>query len=350
MPERFCTDPRRLPVHFVDLKSRALTTSTTAQKARPIVAGLALAAVGSALLNQWLAQKAERRNPPRGRFITVDGVRLHYVERGKGTPLVLLHGNGSMIEDFQSSGLIDLAARKYRVIAIDRPGFGHSSRPRSTVWTPEAQADLIAAALDKIGVQGAIVLGHSWGTLVALALAIKSTQHVQALVLASGYYYPNARADVVILSPPAIPLIGDLLSHTLSPLLSRLMWPLLLRKVFGPSPVPEKFKGFPEEMAVRPSQIRASAAESALMIPSAYTLEKQYRLLHMPVAIVAGAEDRVVESEQSADLHRDLPRSTLRRVPGTGHMVHQTATGEIMSAIDFVAAQTREALVKTSAA
>ena len=120
----------------------------------------------------------------------------------------------------------------------------------------------------------AIVLGHSWGTLVALALAVKYPQEVQALVLASGYYYPNARADVVILSPPAIPLIGDLLSHTLSPLLSRLMWPLLLRKIFGPSPVPDKFKGFPEEMAVRPSQIRASAAESALMIPSAHTLRE----------------------------------------------------------------------------
>jgi len=89
-------------------------------------------------LNRWLAQKAERQNPPLGRFITVDGVRLHYVDRGTGTALVLLHGNGSMIEDFDSSGLIDLAAKNYRVIAIDRPGFGHSNRPRSTVWTPQA--------------------------------------------------------------------------------------------------------------------------------------------------------------------------------------------------------------------
>jgi pimeloyl-ACP methyl ester carboxylesterase len=206
------------------------------------------------------------------------------------------------------------------------------------MWTPAAQADLIAAALEKIGVPRAIVFGHSWGTLVALALAMKYPQEVQALILASGYYYPNARADVVILSPPAIPLIGDLLSHTISPLLSRLMWPLLLRKVFGPSPVPEKFKvEFPEEMAVRPSQIRASAAESALMIPSVHTLRKQYRLLQMPVAIVAGAEDRLIESEQSAHLHRDIPHSTLRCVPDTGHMVHQTATAEIMSAIDMVA-------------
>jgi len=144
-------------VHFPSTKSYGPTSS----KAVPIAAGIVVAAVASALLNRWLAQKAERRNPPRGRFVTVDGTRLHYVDRGTGTPLVLLHGNGSMIEDFQSSGLIDLAAEKYRVIAIDRPGFGHSNRPRSTVWTPETQADLIAAALKKIGVPCAIVLGHS---------------------------------------------------------------------------------------------------------------------------------------------------------------------------------------------
>jgi pimeloyl-ACP methyl ester carboxylesterase len=321
-----------------------------ARKAVPIAAGVVVAAVAAALLNRWLAQKAERRNPPLGRFVTVDGVRLHYVERGTGTPLVLLHGNGSMIEDFQSSGLIDLAAQKHRVIAIDRPGFGHSNRPRNTVWTPEAQADLISAALKKIGVQRAIILGHSWGTLVALALAVKYPQEVQALVLASGYYYPNARADVVILSPPAIPVIGDLLSHTVSPLVSRLMWPLLLRKIFGPSPVPEKFDGFPEEMAVRPSQIRASAAESALMIPSAASLEKQYRLLNMPVVIVAGAEDRLIESEQSSRLHQDIPHSTLRSVAGAGHMVHQTATAEIMTAIGMVAAQIKKPAAVRSAA
>ncbi len=309
-------------------------------KAHPIAVGVIAALALSALVNRYLAKKAERANPPIGRFITVNGVRLHYFERGTGTPLVLLHGNGTMIEDFQCSGLIDLAAKKYRVIAFDRPGFGHSERPRRTMWTPAAQADLIAAALEEIGVPRAIVFGHSWGTLVALALAMKYPQEVRALILASGYYYPNARADVVILSPPAIPLIGDLLSHTISPLLSRLMWPLLLRKIFGPSPVPEKFKQeFPEEMAVRPSQLRASAAESALMIPSAHTLRQQYRLLQMPVAIVAGAEDRLIESEQSAHLHRDIPHSTLRCVPDTGHMVHQTATAEIMSAIDMVAGE-----------
>ena len=78
-----------------------------------------------------------------------------------------------MIQDFESSGLIDLAARKYRVIAFDRPGYGHSDRPRSSLWTPEAQAGLIRAALAQMGVKRATVLGQSWGCSVAVALAHK---------------------------------------------------------------------------------------------------------------------------------------------------------------------------------
>ena len=90
-----------------------------------VVAVAALAA--SALVNRDLAAKAERDNPARGQFVEIDGVRLHYVERGNGEPLVLLHGNGSMIQDFESSGLLDMAAAKYRVIAFDRPGYGHTT-------------------------------------------------------------------------------------------------------------------------------------------------------------------------------------------------------------------------------
>jgi pimeloyl-ACP methyl ester carboxylesterase len=128
-----------------------------------VIAAGALAA--TALLNRHLAKKAERDNPPAGQFLEVDGVRLHYVERGSGEPLVLLHGNGSMIEDFVSSGLVDLAAKDYRVIIIDRPGFGHSSRPRNVTWTPDIQAQLIRHALDLLGVSQAIVLGHSLGRI-----------------------------------------------------------------------------------------------------------------------------------------------------------------------------------------
>jgi pimeloyl-ACP methyl ester carboxylesterase len=310
-------------------------------RAHPYVVAAA-ATVGalaiSALVNRHLAKNAENDNPPAGQFLEVNGVRLHYVERGSGAPLVLLHGNGSMIQDFESSGLIDLAAKNYRVIVFDRPGFGHSDRPRNVVWTPAAQAELINSALHRLGVSHAIVLGHSWGASVAVALALKYPTLVQGLVLASGYYYPTLRPDVVALSAPAVPLVGDILGHTLSPIVSRVMWPLLMAKIFGPRSVPRKFEGFPKEMALRPSQIRASAAESALMIPDAFHYRDEYTNLKMPVVIVAGDGDRLVDIDaQSTRLHRDVPQSKFHRVPGTGHMIHQTATGVVMSAINEVA-------------
>jgi pimeloyl-ACP methyl ester carboxylesterase len=299
----------------------------------------AVATVGalamSALVNRQRAKRAEHDNPPAGKFMEVNGVRLHYVEQGSGTPLVLLHGNGSMIQDFDSSGLIDLAAKSYRVIVFDRPGFGHTDRPRNVIWTPAAQAELIHSALNRLNVSNAIVLGHSWGASVALALALKYPSSVKSLVLASGYYYPTFRADVLALSAPALPLLGDLLGHTLSPIVSWLMWPLFMAKIFGPRPVPNKFARFPKEMALRPSQIHASAAEAALMIPDAFRYRDDYGNLKMPVVIVAGDEDRLVDIDaQSSRLHSDLPQSKFYRVRGNGHMVHQTATGLVMSAIN----------------
>ena len=312
----------------------------TIAQAHPYVVAAA-ATVGalavSALVNRRLAKKAENGNPPAGQFLEVNGVRLHYVERGSGAPLVLLHGNGSMIQDFESSGLIDLASKNYRVIVFDRPGFGHSDRPRNVVWTPAAQAELINSALQRLGVSHAIVLGHSWGASVAVALALKYPKLVRGLVLASGYYYPTLRPDVVALSAPAVPLVGDILRYSIAPIVSRTIWPLLMAKIFGPQSVPSKFAGFPKEMAVRPSQIRASAAESALMIPGAIDLQDQYASLRMPVSIIAGEEDRVVDTDkQSRRLHGNIAQSKFHRVPGAGHMVHQTATGSVMAAISQV--------------
>jgi pimeloyl-ACP methyl ester carboxylesterase len=103
-----------------------------------------------------------------------------------------------------------------------------------------------------------------------VALALKYPDLVRGLVLASGYYFPTVRPDVVAMAAPSLPLIGDILSYTLSPLISRVIWPLMMIKIFGPRSVPKQFKAFPKEMALRPSQIRASAAESVLMIPDAF--------------------------------------------------------------------------------
>src|SRR5690349_12639945 len=90
-----------------------------------VAAGIAAATAASALFNVAKARQAEQENPPAGKFLEIDGVHLHYVERGEGRPLVLLHGNGVSLVDMEASGLLDRAARHYRVIAFDRPGYGH---------------------------------------------------------------------------------------------------------------------------------------------------------------------------------------------------------------------------------
>jgi len=279
-------------------------------------------------------QQAERDHPPAGRFVTANGVRLHYLEKGSGPVIVLLHGNGATSEDFRLSGLIDALAYEHRVIAFDRPGFGYSERPRSTIWTPEAQAGLLAEALRQLGVAQAVVLGHSWGTMVALAMGLDHPGLARGLVLLSGYYYPSVRMDVALLTGPAIPVIGDVMSHTVSPLLGRLLWPGFVKRVFSPRPVDAAFRRWPKWMSLRPVQVRAEAAETALMIPSAAGLHRRYPELTMPVSIFTGDGDKIVHPmHNAARLHRELLQSELHTVPDAGHMVHYAAQDEIVSAV-----------------
>src|SRR4029453_968537 len=91
-----------------------------------LLAAVVLANVALEFIARW-------RTPPIGEFLDIDGVRLLFIMRGDpdSPPLVMFHGNGTLLQDFTISGLVDAAARKFRVICFDRPGFGHSSRPRS---------------------------------------------------------------------------------------------------------------------------------------------------------------------------------------------------------------------------
>ena len=189
-----------------------------------------------------------------------------------------------------------------------------------------------------MGVSRALVLGHSWGCSVAVALALNHPEAVSGLVLASGYYYPTTRIDALASWGTMIPVVGDVIRYSVSPLIARATWPLLLRKLFGPAPTPPKFQSFPKEMVFRPSQLRASAADAALMVPDAAARVGRYSELKMPVVIIAGEDDRLIDVDaQSARLHAELPQSRLRRVPGVGHMVHQTATNDVLAAIDEAA-------------
>lgn len=305
-----------------------------------ILAGLTAAGLAaSAMFNRANAKRAEATHPAAGDFIEVDGVRLHYVDRGSGSPVVLLHGNGVTLQDFEASGVLGLVAESHRVLAFDRPGFGYSQRPRGTLWTPRAQARVLAAALRRLGLEQAIVVGHSWGAMVSLALALDHPGLVSGLVLLSGYYYGTARPDVLPVSLPAVPGLGDLLAHTVSPLYGALLAPAAAKASFAPAPVSSKFAQLPLALMLRPSQVRATAADTALMVPGAIELSRRYGEIVMPVVIMAGSGDRVAHVDKHAErLARDIEGSDLRLVPDQGHLFHYAVPDEVADAIASVGA------------
>jgi pimeloyl-ACP methyl ester carboxylesterase len=304
---------------------------------------LVAGALAGAATAAWVAKRAhtaEKRHPPIGTFVEVGGVRLHYLERGVGPPVVLLHGNLVLLQDFLATGILDALAVRHRVIAFDRPGFGFSERPRNRIWTPEAEAALLHQAFARLQLDRPVVLGHSWATLVAVALGLQDPNAVRRLVLVSGYYFPSLRADVAFAAPAALPVLGDVMRYTTSPLLARLLLKRTVAKMFAPQPVPPGYlHALPRELLVRPSQIRAMAEEAAFMIPAAARLQERYASLDVPAVILAGARDGVVDPRgQSVRLHQVLARSELVVLPGAGHMLHHAASEQVAAAVEGGAA------------
>ena len=140
------------------------------------LAAAALFALGGALLvlgTRLGTARGEAAFPPEGRFILVDGVRLHYVDDGPAAapPVVLIHGNPGFLTDFDPARAA-LRRAGYRVVAFDRPGHGYSARPHPGRYTVEAQARLLHDLLARLGVARPVLVGHSWGTTLALVYAL----------------------------------------------------------------------------------------------------------------------------------------------------------------------------------
>jgi pimeloyl-ACP methyl ester carboxylesterase len=290
------------------------------------------------VLNHAAARRAERRHPLLGRYVEVDGVRLHYTDRATGQPLVLVHGNAVTGNDWDTSGVAELLLETHRVIIFDRPGFGHRERPRERLWTAMVQAELLQKALKRLGVERPIVVGHSWGAIVALSMAMRHPADTADLVLLSGYYFWTLRPNVLLVAPGAVPVPGDFLRYTVAPWLGWLMMPLLKRAMFSPTPVPARFRmDYSNAMALRPSQIRATSVDGALMIPGALGLRRHYDELSMPVVIVAGKGDKVVVARRAKQLQACIPGSVLRVVRDAVHMVHHSAPRQVVEAVQLVA-------------
>ncbi len=300
---------------------------------------IAGAAAGLALATWQDARAAEAARPAPGRFLTVDGVRLHLLDRGSGGPaVVMLHGNGSMVEELVSSGIVERVAAQRRVVVIDRPGLGRSERPRGRNWTLEAQAALVAGTIGRLGLGRPVVFGHSLGALVALALALDHPEAVGGLVLAGGYFFPTPRPDALAFAPVGMPGVGEVLRYTGSPHLMRVMAPGFIRGLFAPLPVAPRFAAeFPLPLALRPWTLRAVGEDTAGLVPAAGRISARLGGMRVPVSIVAGDGDEVLSTRKhSGRLHGELGGSRLVVVPGAGHMVHHAVPGVVAKEVERV--------------
>jgi pimeloyl-ACP methyl ester carboxylesterase len=143
---------------------------------------------------------------------------------------------------------------------------------------------------------------------------------------------------VVLVAPGALPVLGDVLRYTVSPILGWLQMPLLKWAMFSPVPVPPRFQAaYSPAMALRPSQIRATSVDGALMIPGALNLRRHYKDMTLPVVIIAGDGDKVVFKRRSKQLRDSIPGSRLEIVKGAGHMVHHVAARQVAGAVESVA-------------
>jgi pimeloyl-ACP methyl ester carboxylesterase len=319
---------------------------TPAARAATIGAA-ALAALGSAAWVEHRARLAQRRHHAPHRLMYVNGVRLHYQLVGEGPAVLLVHGNLVHGADFEASGLLDRLAMKHQVLVIDRPGFGHSDRPRDRPWTPAMQARLLHQAVSTLGLQRVVVVGHSLGAQVALAMALQNPASVDGLVLVGGYYWPRLRLDRWLAAPAAMPVLGDVLRYTTSAWTARATLGPAVRSMFHPHPVPERFHELlPREMLLRPLQQRAAAEDATHLVAQARALVKQYASLQMPVTLIAGAKDGIVSAKQSRWLHAGLPHSRLHILDGVGHMAHYQAHDTIEAGVQRALANSHGTMVR----
>ena len=294
------------------------------QRSTKLIGGAALAVPGMlAAYSAWATRSAERQVPADGRFLDVPGVRLHFVERGanQGDPVVMIHGLGGQLRNFSYALAHRLGDR--RLVMVDRPGSGYSrSRPMGIADQAQAIATLIA----RLGLQKPMIVGHSLGGAVALAIALNHPSRVGALALVAPLTQVQPDVPAAFQGLTRLPTAARLpFAWMLGTPLAKLTGPQTLKAVFAPEPVPEDFpvRGG-ALLASRPGNIDAASFELGRINEELAAMVPRYPELKLPVGILYAREDKVLDPE----LHG---HPTVAAIPGArleltdgGHMIPVT--------------------------
>jgi pimeloyl-ACP methyl ester carboxylesterase len=296
-------------------------------------AGLALLIVGLALFTALTARQAEALAPPTGRFIEVEGARLHYLDRGTGPVVVMVHGLGGNLRNFYR--LIDELAATCRVVAVDRPGSGYSRMLSGEHPALRAQAAIIARFLHTLDLQRPVLVGHSMGGALSLALALEHPDCVRALVLIS-------TLSQVERAPPAAfksldirsPALRWLIAWTLMVPLGKLAQQATLTAVFAPELVPQDFDvESGGGLGLRPASFIAASKDMVTVSEELASMTPRYPSLAIPVDVIFGQQDPILDYRAHGErLVAVLPNATLHVIEG-GHMIPVTMADQIVNLI-----------------
>lgn len=294
---------------------------------------------GLVLFTIHTVRQVEAALPPAGRFVDVPGARLHVVERGQGPALLLVHGLAGQLCHF-TYAIVDELAAQYRVVAVDRPGSGYSVRARGASATLSAQADALAALIDELGLGRPLVVGHSLGGAVVLALAQRHPGRVCGLLLLAPLTHPVEEISPVFSGLRiAKPWMRTLVAWTLAVPLGMAKRDEMLQLVFGPESVPRDYAtrggGL---LAMRPSHFVAACTDLAAISEDLAGMTQRYAGMQLPVSIIFGRDDRILNPRNQGDaLAAILPGASITLIDG-GHMLPVTAPAAIAQFIREAAA------------
>lgn len=288
-----------------------------------IVAALAVLIAGLAWWAGYVAKGVEKLVPADGQFAEVMGGRIHYTDKGEsvdGRPvIVMVHGILGGMRNF--ADLAEAMARDHRVIMIDRPGWGHSSvyQPRPDI---QLQGEIIAGLIDRLGLDRPVVVGHSMGGAVALALGLAHPDKVRGLALIAPYTQPVDGPPEAFKAMNVPPAISGLIAWTLATPMGMRTGKTKSAMVFSPDPVPADFatRGG-GALVLRPRGFQSAAFELGMAKDSMTRQAAGYGAMRAPVAILYGHGDAILAPAlHGTDTAAAIPGATIRLIDG-GHML-----------------------------
>lgn len=310
-----------------------------------VIAAGALAGASAVLwgFSGWMTRRIEAAVPINGRFVEVDGERFHYVEEGKGPPLVMIHGlmGSSRNLTYALSGQL---SGRFRVITVDRPGSGYSTRRSGTASDLPAQARQIAAFIKTLDLDKPLVLGHSLGGAIALALALDHPQAVSGLILVAPLTHPQRMLPLVFLSLAVRPAwLRRWMSYTLTMPVGLVTKGSVVKGVFTPDSAPADFAtrggGL---LGMRPDNFYAASTEINTVNDHLPHMVKRYSQLTLPIGLIYGARDKVLDFQKHGQaLASKVPGLKLQLVEGRGHMLPITATERVVAVVEQIAKRVR---------